>query len=481
MSLLALPAHALAARLRAGDLSARELLEAHLAHIAAHGPALNALCVLDADGARARADAADRARAEGRPLGPLHGVPVSIKDLWDVAGLPTTYGMKELAGHVPARDAAVVARLRAAGAVILGKSNVPELGFDWQTVSPVYGRTANPWDPSRTCGGSSGGAAAAVAAGFSALDVGSDLGGSIRVPAHMCGVYGLKATEHRIPATGHCPVPGTLRGMRHGASFGPIARSLDDLRLVLPVLAGPDGHDWETPPVGLAPAPRPAGPWRIAWSDEIGLPVSEETRTAVAALAGRLAEAGATVVRAMPEAFDAVQLITAWGHLVGAELGSCVSTRERLLGRTAITFRMGRSPLTRALVQGMGDSLRSHVEALMARDAAIAMLEQFFADFDAWVLPVASVAAFPHQKTGGAIRVDDLNVPYTMACGGHAVPFVLTGQPVVALPAGRTRDGLPIGVQVVGPRWSEPRLLDVAAFIDGEAQGWAPSPVLAAA
>ena len=247
--------------IRKGRATSAALVDALIQRIEHHNRDLNAVVTLDADGARRRAREADAALAEGRTWGPLHGVPVTLKDAFETAGLRTVSGYPGFADHVPTEDAAAVARLRASGAIILGKTNLPPLASGIQSDNPVFGRTNNPWDLDRTPGGSSGGAAAAIAAGLSYLELGSDIGGSIRIPAHFCGVYGLKATGGRISGRGHLSSPKPLalpagwEPLLQLASFGPIARSIDDLRLALTILAEPT-----TPPLVAHPARRPGGP-----------------------------------------------------------------------------------------------------------------------------------------------------------------------------------------------------------------------------
>ena len=235
------PAHALAESIRRRDVSSRELLEHYLARVERLNAPLNAVVTLDPDGARLAADAADAATARGEDGGPLHGVPMTIKDTYQTAGIRTTCGLAAW-DHVPDHDAEAVRRLRDAGAVIFGKTNTPTLAGDWQTYNPIFGTSNNPWDTARTAGGSSGGAAAAVATGMTALELGSDIGGSIRLPSNWCGVCGHKPTWGVVPQHGHLPpAPGTLSSTDL-AVIGPLARNVDDLELALGVLAGPAGH-----------------------------------------------------------------------------------------------------------------------------------------------------------------------------------------------------------------------------------------------
>lgn len=433
----------LAAAIRDGEISASEVIEAYLARIARVNPALNAIITLDAEGARARAREADAARARGESWGPLHGVPITLKDGHSTAGLRTTAGHPPLAEYVPTHDGTVAARLKGAGAILLGKTNVPELLLDLQTDNPIFGRTNNPWNRDCTPGGSSGGAAAALAAGLTALDVGSDFAGSIRVPAAFCGLWGLKPTEGRVPLTGHIPdKPGALRVHRNMWSIGPLARSVGDLALALHVLAGPDGQDWAVPPVPVVDPPTlPLPGLRLAVAPGFpGLPVATAIQGAIRGLAGRLATGGAWVAEALPP----VDLL-AQGR-----------ARRDLAG---LLLAAGDPPTDKP-----APTLAAYFAALAARDTATAAWETFFGDWDALLCPVMPMTAFPHTPPGGTFQVDGTPIPGWQLFS-YVSPFSLTGHPVVVVPVGRDPDGQPIGIQVVGPRWGEARLLAVAAAI----------------
>src|SRR5215468_7487089 len=298
----------LARAIRKGRLSAQDATDSHLERIARLNGPINALVVVDGEAARKAARAADRAlRKKGASPGPLHGVPITIKEAFDVAGLRTTASHPPLKDNVAQRDASLVARLRAAGAVILGKTNVPELCMDFQTDSPLFGVTKNPWDAERGPGGSTGGGAAAVAARLSPLELGSDIGGSVRNPAHYNGIFSLKPTEWRVPAHGHVPdLPGVTRAVRYMGVFGPLARSVEDLETALRVIAGPDGNEAEAPPVLVGPTPSlRLKDLRIAVLESNPLvKVSADTAKVVQATAKLLAKAGAKVKRAEPAGLD---------------------------------------------------------------------------------------------------------------------------------------------------------------------------------
>ena len=324
-------AQELATAIRQCRVSAAEVLEAHLEQIKGHNPTLNAIITLDEEGARARAKQADKALARGEVWGPLHGVPITIKDALETVGLRTTGGYSPLADYVPARDATVVARLRTAGAVILGKTNLSVLSADYRAENPIFGRTNNPWNLGRTPGGSTGGGAAAVAAGLTALEIGSDLAGSLRIPAHYCGVFALKPTEHRVPTTGHIPEPpGVPRGVRHMQTVGPLARSVEDLALALGLIAGPDGYDSQVPPVPLKTGEQPLKISRFIWTDDFGgVPVTNDTRSSLSAFVDELQRSGCQIARCPPDKLDWVGAWESWGEIVLAERAATAQIEQR--------------------------------------------------------------------------------------------------------------------------------------------------------
>ncbi|MFY9397970.1 MAG: amidase [Desulfomonilia bacterium] len=486
-----LPAHRLASMIRSGEISSTEALEAYLAQIHRHNGALNAIVTLDEEGARKRAREADEALSRGIVWGPLHGVPVTVKDNYATKGMRTTSSHPPLAGFVPGFDATAVARVREAGAIIIGKTNMPALGMDLQTRSPVFGVTSNPWDLERTPGGSTGGGAAAVAAGMSALCLGNDIGGSIRLPSHFCGIYGLKPTENLVPSYGLTPGPDDgkadgVRTVRHLASCGPLARSVDDLVLALKVMAGPDPREPDVPAVCMdEPPARAIQDLRIAWTDSLGgVPVDQETRLAIEAFMGRLARAGCTVERAEPADFDIWEVWKAYGEIMDMELGSQDSRLSRFLNFLfGWTYRKD-APMIR-LVYPV--TFGAYQESLTRRDALCASLETFLGQWDAWIVPVSSTPAFRHLEPTGhfgqypvyytrGIEVDGREIGYLAANTSYTSIFNLTGSPVVVMPVGRTPGGLPIGVQVVGKRWRDMELLSVARVLDQAAGAFQAPP-----
>lgn len=428
-----LPARVLAHRMCQRDLSAVEVLDAFIRRIEKINPTLNAIVSADFDLARRAATAADRLVVRGESTGPLHGVPMTTKDGHEVAGLRTTIGTERF-DHIPERDGTVAARLRAAGAIHLGHSNVPPLLAEYRTENPIFGRTSNPWDLNRTPGGSSGGGTAALAAGLTPIEAGSDYGGSLRLPPHFCGVYGFMASEHLVPLTGFWPPPpGTPRSLRILMTLGPMARDLDDLELVLRVMAGPDGQDTDVPAVPLRSRERIRLPGlRLAAVPALpGATVAASLRGQIERIAAEVSNAGAHVAEQLPK----VDWDEQW---LSTELMTAVSGVFDPSARLPEEYR----------------SLAWYLAALDRRDRFMSSWEDYFGSYDAMIVPPGTTTAFTHDST------EDFGQ-------GHQLVFAnLAGLPVLAVPAGHDEAGLPIGVQIVGPRWSEVRLLEIAAALE---------------
>ncbi len=433
----------LAAAIRDRRVLASEVLEAHLAQIEKYNPVLNAIVTLDAQGARTRSREADEALANGEVWGSLHGVPFTLKDAFATARIRTTTGFPPLASYVPEVDSTIAARLKAAGGILIGKTNVAMLLADYQTNNPIFGRTNNPWNLERTSGGSSGGAAVAVAGGLSPFDIGTDLSGSVRIPAAFCGVFGLKPTENRVPLTGLMPGLDPRRSVRLMSCAGPIARTVDDLELLFGIIAGPDGQDLEVPPVPLEVVkPMELNGLRIAYAPTFaGIPAASEIRQAVDTLAAELARQGSVVEEAVLPDLDFQQELAKAGALIGMMVSAFQpDTLE--------------PPMT----------LPAYLEALDQRDRSIQAWEQFFQNWDALLCPAAAVTAFPHGEPGTPLQMDGQEIGYWMV-SAHTTLFNYTGHPAVVLPYRKDRDGLPIGVQLVGKRWEETRLLAIAKAV----------------
>ncbi len=451
----------LAKQIRAGELSSREVVEACLERIEEVNPKINAVVQLAAGRAREEADQLDRDAASGRLHGPLHGVPITLKDSLDTAGIVTTGGTLGRKDHVPQQDAPVVARLRNAGAVLLGKTNTPELTFSGETCNLIYGRSSNPFDLARSPGGSSGGAAAIIACGGSALELGSDTGGSVREPAHLCGVAGIKPTSGRTPRTGHIvPWGGVLDGL---TQIGPIARYVEDLALALPIICGPDGQDPFAVPVKVRdPAKVDLAKLRIAWHADNGVVrAAEDIERVVGETAEALGKDGLNLCQdRLSNTRELVDLTARFRETTNA--GYIL----RLLERYATTER---SPeldgyLTDAAIAGgerVEPALLEEIDA--ARSAALG----FFADHDAILCPVSCALARPHR----ASHADSFEQ------WGYMQIYNLLGWPGVSVRAGSSAEGLPVGVQIVAPPWREDIALALAQRIEKLRGGFSEPPI----
>lgn len=456
--LVFLPAVVMAERIRKRELSPVELVEAHLAQIEKLNPKLNAFVQVDAGAARRAAQCAETSVMQGKTLGALHGIPVSIKSSFDVAGMRCESGTRLRAGRAPVQDAPLVARLRAAGAIILGVTNTPELLMAWETDNLLYGRTSNPWDLERTAGGSSGGEAAAIASGMSAGGVGSDGGGSIRVPAHFTGICGLKPTPGRIPATGHFPAsagPFASIGV-----VGPIARTVADLKILFEIMQGPDAGDTCSAPVALRwPGGKETTNLRIGYFEDDGrTPVTPETRAAVRRAAESLRSAGFQVERFQPDGLDQARKLW-WKYFVVA---GGMLLRPMFKGRESDL-----SPILKDFLEV--SAFQPHLTADSLLDAWIQrdlLRAQFFAQMQRYPIllcPAAAIPAFRHGERSW--EVDGKTVNYLDAWS-YTEFFNLLGNPAAVVPVGRSSEGLPIGVQIVGRPWEEEQVLSVACVLE---------------
>jgi amidase len=444
----------LAEAVRTRQISSLEVVDACLARIEKVNPAINAVVRLT-DDARERARQADTELAAGIIRGPLHGVPFTIKDSLDTAGVVTTAGTVGWRDRVPGRDATVVARLKAAGGILLGKTNTPEFTWSDETDNDVYGRTSNPYDLSRTPGGSSGGPAAIVAAGGSPFDIGSDTGDSIRQPAHVCGIAGLKPTSGRVPRTGHWP--GYEGLFESFTQLGPMARRVEDLELLLPIIAGPDGEDPHVPPVPLRdPSDGAIEQLRVVTFSDNGIRTpTPETVTTVEAAARALAAAGARVEQQVPPALD--EAWEAWDGLIKADGFAWL----RRLIEAAGTAGWGSYATRHWISPGEplpGDKLTALVERA---DSIRARLLRWVEDVDLIVCPAMPQPAIRHGESTAAWFGDTYSDVHN-----------LTGWPAVVVRGGTSPEGLPIGVQLIAPPWREDLALAGARVVEVASGGW---------
>jgi Asp-tRNA(Asn)/Glu-tRNA(Gln) amidotransferase A subunit family amidase len=458
----------MAAMIRDREISAVELVEAHCREIRRVNGKLNAFVSIDEERARRQAAVADDVIATNAPVGPLHGVPITIKSSIDVAGLACEAGTRLRQGYVAEADAPLVSRLKAAGAIVLGNTTVPEFLMAWETDSALYGRTNSPWDVTRTPGGSSGGEAAAIASCCSAGGIGSDGGGSIRVPAHFSGICGLKPTPGRVPATGHFPAsvgPFALLGV-----VGPMARTIADLALLFEVIAGPDDGDPNAAPVPLRRFDHTALlRTRIGYFEDDGrTPVTAETRSAIQRAVQALRDQGFTVEPFVPEGLD--DALRLWHALfidgVATVLRQAYKGREddmHSIVREILRFSEQDPPLT----------AESLLDVLFGRDVVRAKFLEQMQRYPILLCPVSAIPAFRHGERSWTIGHRTVRYPDAFSYSQY---FNLLGNPAAVVPMARSAEGLPIGVQIVGRPWEEERVLAISHCVE-QARGWKEPPI----
>lgn len=463
--------------IRSGAISSRELIELTYKRIKTYNPIINAFITLREEEALKEAKEADEALVKGISLGRLHGLPIVVKDLRATAGIRTTYGSKKYENYVPKEDDLAVARLRRAGAIIIGKTNTPEFGADYQTFNDVAGLTKNPWDPTRSPGGSTGGGAAALAAGIGFLEIGSDLGGSIRNPAHFCGIYGHKPTFDLVPRTGPRPPGAAIASRDNQWVNGPLARSAQDLQLELEVTAGHDPSDavaygWKLPP---ARGTR-LKDYRIGFvlSDPFCPPSSE-----VAEVVTRAVEAmrshGAQINEGWPKGIDFPKVFEDYYFLL---VNNWYQKEEDL--RKRIDSLKGKDDYYSVLVT---KALSASYQQWRVRDGARlevrAIWREYFREHDAFIMPVNFCAAFPHaqQKDWNerAIETIDGKRTYRDLARWVTMP-TFSGCPATVAPAGRTQQGLPVGIQIMGPYLEDATPIHIAGLISDILGGFTPPP-----
>ena len=452
-------------RLSDGSLGCVELMEESLAGIARCNPQLNAVVSLDEELARAGARAADTAIADGATLGPLHGLPFAFKDLQLTAGIRTTHGSPLYEDFVPDTDSLVVERIRAAGAIAIGKTNVPEFGAGSQTFNSVFGTTLNPYDLGKTCGGSSGGAAVALAARMVPLADGSDLGGSLRNPASFCNVIGFRPTPGRVP---NHPMRNFWFDM---GTSGPMARSIDDLALLLSVMAGPDPRSptaLADPGLGFRTVePLPLEPLKVAYSPDLGgLPVAPEIRERIAQVAAQLSDMGAVVEEACPDLRDATRIF----HVLRA---------QNFRARFSYLTSEDQAQLKDTIIWNMqaGEQL-THEDldtAWVARTELFNRVGEFFQQYDFLLCPTTQVLPFD-VDTPWVREIDGVEMADYLSWMQSCAQLTVTSCPALSLPVGFSANGLPIGAQLVAPIREDLKLLRFAKALEGELSSAAQPP-----
>ncbi len=475
--------------IRAGAISSRELTRHIFKRIRKYNEKINAFVTLNEEKAMQRARKADEAQAAGKPWGPLHGLPILIKDQYRTAGLRTTCGFPHLADYVPGENAVAVQRLLDAGAIIVGKTNTPIGGGDIQTYNKVAGTTNNPWDPTKTSGGSTGGGAAALAAGLGFLELGGDLAGSIRTPSNFCGVCGHKSTLNLVPLQGSVPpLPGkvdvsfNLAGLTDLTVAGPLARSVADLKLELGIIAGPAPEDaislrWAMP----KPRKQKLKDYKIGYvTDDPFCPVDPDIRAIVSQTVDILRREGVKVSEGWPEGIALADVFNAYFKLLTAYLSPSPIFTESVLERIKSRFDEPYGDYERKRFEGLTMSHKDWYYLSAFRHISRLAWQTYFKQYDAFIMPANCVAAFPHNTHDSNMYGRVIESPDHPRYYGEAFKWIsvatLAGCPVTVIPAGKTKTHLPVGIQIMAPYMEDGTSLDLAMKIESILGGFTPPP-----
>lgn len=474
-SILFSSATELAEKIKTRELSSFEVVSAFIAQIEKQNPTYNAIVLLNKENALEKANQADLALERGEYWGKLHGVPITIKDNYKTKGLTTTSGYLPLKENVPDENAEIVKLLLSEGAIIIGKTNLSVLAMDMQAENPIFGKTNNPWDTTKTSGGSSGGSAAALATGMTPLSFGNDLAGSIRIPAAYCGVYGFKPTFGVVSIRGIQTDPREkVNGLHSLAVGGPLARNINDLELALQIIAQNTKEDRRLVPLNECSDTTDIKILKIAWTDEFGgVPVDNEIKKAIKNYVDKLEKAGATVEKAIPN-IDFYLAWKTWGSFVGMQGGYNTSNFAKRMGVPFTKGVLKDVPMHQNIVKPT--SVEKYMNALNIQDMMITEMENFLNNYDVFICPVSAVTAFNHHKPSKSygnfniyntpLEVNETLLHYYMATQAYTTPFTLTESPVLALPIGLSADQLPIGIQVIGKRYDDFKLLQMGKTLN---------------
>jgi amidase len=464
----------LAEKIRSRELSSFEVVSAFINQIEEQNKIYNAIVLLDKENALIKAKQADIALAKGEIWGKLHGVPITIKDNYKTKGLTTTAGYPPLKNNVPDEDAEIVKLLLSEGAIIIGKTNLSVLAMDMQADNPIFGKTNNPWDTTRTSGGSSGGCATALATGMTPLSFGNDLAGSLRIPSAYCGVYGFKPTYGVSPLKGIQIDPEEeVNGIRALAVSGPLARNIEDLELAMDIIANSTQDNRRLVPIVRFWDSINIKELRIAWTDEFGgVEVDNEIKREISKFVSKLEAAGATVEKVVPEIEFNIAWKT-WGSFVGMQGGYSTSNFSRWLGSIFTKGDLENVPMHQNIVEPI--CVEKYMTASEIQDSLITKMENFLTKYDVFICPVSSVTAFKHHSPSKSygnfniynepLRVNDKEIHYYMATQGYTTPFSLTESPVLSMPIGLSSNSLPIGIQIIGKRYEDFKLLMIGKVL----------------
>jgi len=474
-NILFMSATEIAAKIRNKEVTSYEVVTAYYEQIDKYNHTYNAVVTLNKTEALKRAKEADIAISKGEIWGKLHGVPITIKDNYRTKGLRTTSGYKPLTNNVPDTDAEIVKLLIAEGAIIIGKTNLSVLAMDMQSDNRIFGKTNNPWDTTKTSGGSSGGCATALATGMTPLSFGNDVAGSIRLPAAYCGLYGFKPSFGAVSLHGIQTDPKEkVNGLKTLAVAGPLARNIDDLELAMSIIAKTTSEDRRLIPLVKNTDTIDIKNLKIAWTDEFGgVPVDNEIKLKIQEYISKLEKAGAAVVKVTPE-IDFNLVWKTWGSFIGMQGGYNTSNFVKWMGLPFIKGTLKNVPMHQNVVKPT--SVEKYMIAMNIQDSMINTMENFMNEYDAFICPVSAVTAFNHHapsKSYGSfsiyntpLKANNDDIHYYMATQAYTTPFTLTENPVLSMPISLSEHSLPIGVQVIGKRYSDFRLLKIGMVLD---------------
>ena len=470
------PANELVAHIKSRKISVVEVVIAFLDHIKAHNPAINAVCDLrNEKDILNEALQKDEAIKLGKEVGLLHGLPLTIKDSFFVKGLVNSNGDPLLRNYVAEEDAELVKRLKDAGAIIIGKTNVPLYSIDWQSTNFWNGQTNNPYDLSRVAGGSSGGSAVAVSAGFSPLELGADAGGSIRVPAHFNGICGLRPTENFLSNRGHLKVANKPQGRRHIVTPGPLAKNVDDLILMMQVLGNNAKYRLpELPITDFDHSEWDQQPLKVAYSETINdAEVDAEYLQIFRNFMAKIQKEAQSCALDHP-VYDEKKAYVAHGKIIGFELGMN-NPRVPLLATGLYAFIRAkyRDHLwAKGMALGQRLSNTGYAKAIDYKDAFAKIYDDFLTQYDIWITPVCAFEAYKHQRAGKKFMVNGKKIPYTKAIASFTFTTALSGHPIVVIPIGTKQNGMPVGVQIHSRKWTDKKLLQIARHFEQLTNGF---------
>jgi len=471
------PATEIIALIRTQQITCEEVSKQFLSQIATHNPTINAISdIRSHESVIAEAKEKDSEIKENKPLGVLHGLPMTVKDTYQVKGLISSNGNPQLKANVATEDADLVTLLKKEGAIIIGKTNIANFVLDWQSTNKWFGQTNNPYNIEHVVGGSSGGSAASLAAGFSPLELGTDAGGSIRVPAHFCGVCGLRPTESLLPMRGNMVTPNSLRMGRYLIVNGPMARNIDDLRLMMDVLSTTEQRYSENPPVDIKQYTlTPNQSIKIAYSATFdNVELDAEYKEVYEQFLKKIEQSAAfKIVQTAPK-YDSDKLISLWGKIAGFDMGVALKMIpfKRFIASMFIRNMHKDGQWGKAMGAGAGINPRRYAEALEEKDNISDTFTEFFKVHDVWITPVTADKAFKHQKSGKPLLINGKKVPYTKAFVPFNFPTTIPGHPILVLPIGITKSGLPVGIQVHAQKWHDNKLLEIGKVLEDLTDGF---------